>query len=139
MYMWANTVFFLLFSYWNNYRFCWCHFLISYFIMAYLLIHLITQDTHNFDELIQSSWQNAPHCWHITMAFKEQAQLFASALLVGLWPLPPLLLQLLLLLPLSRCWWFARRPTTPLPPVRIPATPLPAVPGVPWAGDVVTT
>lgn len=47
------------------------------------IIHLITQDTHSLEALIQSSWQNAPHDWHITMAFKEQAQLFASGVVVA--------------------------------------------------------
>lgn len=37
-------------------------------------IHLIIHATHNFDDPIQLSWQNAPHFWHITIAFNEHAQ-----------------------------------------------------------------
>lgn len=36
--------------------------------------HLIMHETHNFDAPMQSSWQNAPHCWQMTIAFSEHAQ-----------------------------------------------------------------
>lgn len=43
--------------------------------------HLMTQDTHNLDAPMHSSWQKAPHCWQITIALREHAQFVGGLLL----------------------------------------------------------